>query len=85
MATKLKVAIGSDHGGYELKDEVIGFLKAEGYDVNDFGTHSRFHLTSSRLRLNNGGLPVYSSRFKLTIKVIRQAATRGKRGRSQGR
>lgn len=46
---------------------------------------ARFHLTSPRLRLNNGGLPVFSSRFELTINVTRQAATRGKRGRSQGR
>ena len=41
MTTKLKIAIGSDHGGYELKDEVIKFLKDEGYEVNDFGTHSK--------------------------------------------
>lgn len=37
----MRVAIGSDHGGYELKNLVIEFLKAEGYDVNDFGTHSK--------------------------------------------
>ena len=37
----MKIAIGSDHGGYELKDKLIEFLKSEGYDVKDFGTHSK--------------------------------------------
>jgi len=36
-----KIAIGSDHGGYELKNKIIEFLKAGGYDVRDFGTHSK--------------------------------------------
>jgi ribose 5-phosphate isomerase B len=35
------IAIGSDHGGYELKDKLIGFLKAEGYTIKDLGTHSK--------------------------------------------
>lgn len=37
----MKIAIGSDHGGYELKNELVGFLKQEGYDVKDMGTHSK--------------------------------------------
>jgi len=37
----MKIAIGSDHGGYELKDKIIPFLKKDGYDVKDFGTHSK--------------------------------------------
>jgi len=37
----VKIAIGSDHGGYELKNSMIGFLKETGYDVRDFGTHSK--------------------------------------------
>lgn len=36
-----KIAIGSDHGGYELKNQIAGFLKDEGYLVKDFGTHSK--------------------------------------------
>lgn len=31
------IAIGSDHGGYELKLEVIRHLKERGFDVKDFG------------------------------------------------
>lgn len=37
----MKIAIGSDHGGYELKDKITAFLKEEKYAVQDFGTHSK--------------------------------------------
>jgi len=37
----IKIAIGSDHGGYELKNALIDHLKANKYDVRDFGTHSK--------------------------------------------
>lgn len=37
----MKIAIGSDHGGYELKDQLVEFLNKEKYDVKDFGTHSK--------------------------------------------
>lgn len=36
----MKIAIGSDHGGYELKGEIIEYLKEAGYEYNDFGTYS---------------------------------------------
>lgn len=36
----MKIAIGSDHGGFGLKRIVIDFLLQEGYEVNDFGTYS---------------------------------------------
>lgn len=32
------IAIGSDHGGYDLKVEIINYLKKNGYDVKDYGT-----------------------------------------------
>ncbi len=36
-----RVAIGSDHGGYELKSVLVRFLRDEmGWDVHDVGTHS---------------------------------------------
>jgi len=37
----VKIAIGSDHGGYELKNKLVDFLKAGKYEVKDFGTNSK--------------------------------------------
>jgi ribose 5-phosphate isomerase B len=34
------IAIGSDHAGYNLKTEIIEYLKNKGYEVRDFGTDS---------------------------------------------
>ena len=36
----MKVALGADHGGYGLKEEISAFLKNEGYKSIDFGTNS---------------------------------------------
>lgn len=36
----MKIALGSDHGGYKLKNEIISFLKDNGYEIKDFGTYS---------------------------------------------
>src|SRR5213080_5012056 len=36
----MRVAIGSDHAGYPLKEDLKVFLKEEGHDVHDVGTHS---------------------------------------------
>lgn len=35
-----KVGIASDHAGYEMKEFVVGYLQAKGYEVFDFGAHS---------------------------------------------
>lgn len=35
----MKVAIGSDHAGYALKQHVMALLKQLGHDVFDLGTH----------------------------------------------
>jgi len=37
----VKIVIGSDHGGYELKNKIVEFLKAQNYKIEDFGTHSK--------------------------------------------
>jgi len=37
----MKIAIGSDHGGYELKVQLIGSLKAGGHEIEDLGAHSK--------------------------------------------
>lgn len=36
----MKIALGSDHAGYELKNTLVQYLISKGYEVNDFGTHS---------------------------------------------
>ena len=36
----MKIAIGCDHGGFELKNEIIQFLENEKHEVKDFGTYS---------------------------------------------
>ncbi len=36
----MKIGIGSDHGGYNLKEEIKSYLQGKGYEVVDFGTNS---------------------------------------------
>lgn len=41
-ASKIKsIALGSDHGGYEFKDELKNHLEKQGFQVRDFGTNSK--------------------------------------------
>ena len=36
----MKIAIASDHAGFEMKEDLCTFLRSEGYEVKDFGTNS---------------------------------------------
>jgi ribose 5-phosphate isomerase B len=36
----MRIAIGNDHAGYEMKLHLIEQLRQADYDVTDFGTHS---------------------------------------------
>lgn len=36
----MKVAIGADHAGFELKCHLVAELERLGHDVDDYGTHS---------------------------------------------
>lgn len=36
---KLKIAIGCDHGGFNLKNTVIKYLKDKGFEYEDFGIY----------------------------------------------
>lgn len=40
-SSRKTVAIGADHGGFELKESLKTELKALGFDVNDVGTNSK--------------------------------------------
>ena len=35
------IAIGSDHAGYDYKEDLISFLEGKGFSFKDFGTHTR--------------------------------------------
>lgn len=37
---KKTIGIACDHAGYEMKEFLVGYLDAKGWDVLDFGTHS---------------------------------------------
>lgn len=36
----MRIPIASDHGGYELKQQLIAYLTEEGHEVIDYGTDS---------------------------------------------
>jgi ribose 5-phosphate isomerase B len=36
----MKIAIGSDHAGFQYKTRIREFLEGQGHSVTDFGTHS---------------------------------------------
>ena len=35
----MKIAVGCDHGGFEHKNAIVEHLKAEGFEVEDFGIY----------------------------------------------
>lgn len=37
---KKTIGIACDHAGYEMKEFLVGYLDAKGWNVLDFGTHS---------------------------------------------
>ena len=37
---RMKIAVGSDHAGFELKENVKKFLKENGYEYHDFGAET---------------------------------------------
>jgi deoxyribose-phosphate aldolase len=41
MGNSVTIALGSDHGGFELKNLLLAFLKEIGLAVQDCGTHSK--------------------------------------------
>jgi len=41
MGQNLRVALGADHGGYDLKQQLIEYLRGLGHAVADCGTHGK--------------------------------------------
>ena len=35
----MRIGIATDHGGFSLKEELLGQLRAVGHEVVDFGAH----------------------------------------------
>jgi ribose 5-phosphate isomerase B len=36
----MRIAIGGDHAGFHLKQELAAWLREQGHEITDFGTHS---------------------------------------------
>lgn len=36
----MKIYLGADHAGFELKEKIVPFLKELGYEIEDMGAHS---------------------------------------------
>jgi ribose 5-phosphate isomerase B len=36
----MKIAVASDHAGFEAKEQIVAYLKEKGYRLKDFGTNS---------------------------------------------
>lgn len=37
----MKIAIGCDHGGYDLKEHLVHYLQEKGHEVQDCGTYNK--------------------------------------------
>ena len=37
----MRIALGADHGGLDLKNHLVDYLKNSGHDVIDFGTYTK--------------------------------------------
>jgi deoxyribose-phosphate aldolase len=40
MAQPLRIAVGADHGGFDLKQQLVAHLQGQGHQIEDCGTHS---------------------------------------------
>ncbi|RAV01032.1 ribose 5-phosphate isomerase B [Paenibacillus sp. YN15] len=40
----MRIGLGSDHLGFELKEKLKGYLASRGYEVADYGCHSPEHV-----------------------------------------
>ncbi len=62
----MKVFIGADHRGFELKKKVIDFLKTQGQEAEDVGTHEA-----------NTPCDYPQFSYEVATNVVKQAGSRG--------
>lgn len=62
---RLKIAIGSDHGGFEYKEQILKRLQEQGFECFDVGTHST----------DSCDYPIIAR--KVTEKIVSGVADRG--------
>ena len=36
----MKIAIGADHAGFDLKGEIVAWMESQGHQVSDVGAHT---------------------------------------------
>lgn len=66
----MRVAIGSDHGGFKLKLELVRFLKKAAHSVKDFGCYSE-ESCDYPVFARQVGKAVGSGRFKRGILICK--------------
>ena len=64
----MKIALGADHGGFELKEEIKKYLEDNGYEIKDFGTYSTDSCDYADFSLNVAE-KVASKEFKFGILI----------------
>lgn len=62
---RLKIAIGSDHGGFEYKEQILKHLQEQGFECSDVGTYST----------DSCDYPIIAR--KVTEKIVSGVADRG--------
>ena len=53
----MRIAIGNDHGGVDMKNHVVGWLEKNGYEVVNFGTDS----------IENTDYPIYAEKVAKAV------------------
>ncbi len=48
----MRIAIGSDHRGFNLKSKVVALLRTKGHDITDVGSHTPDHVDYPDLAAN---------------------------------
>lgn len=66
----MKIAIGADHGGYKLKEEIKKYLEEKQIEYKDFGTYSE-ERTDYPIFAKQVAIAVQSKEFELGILVCR--------------